>query len=457
MGRKLGFQFVIVALVAFLLTFGLLVNIFNSTMIFGAKKDLERETQMISDLYEKSGDISVLEVYTDGPIRAALLDKDGIVLYETDEELQNEIGRDFGEYPEIANADIQTVSSAERISDITGLKTYYCAMKLDNGQIIRLATDINPAAMIVRQSALTMVIAFVILLFVAMLSAYLISKSTMKWFASKLELLEKDPYAQLPKELESVAETVKEQHIKRKENEKARREFTANVSHELKTPLTSISGYAEMIENGMAREEDVKQFAKNIHEEAGRMITLIGDIIKLTELDETGKDAGGESFELLDLSDLVKEVTASLEINAKQKNVTVRFDGELCIMSGDRSQLYELAYNLCDNAIRYNKEGGFVTVSVRRSDGKAILKVVDTGIGIPEEYRERIFERFFRVDKSHSRKSGGTGLGLAIVKHIALCHDAEITVKDGIECGTEIKVVFPVNTERFKTEAKEEN
>ncbi len=455
MRRKLNIQFIIVGVVTFLVTFVLMLKLFGATVIKGVKSDLERDTQTIAWLFESTDDLNALEVYHGTKIRITLFDENGVVIFESADHLQNEVGCDFGEYPEIKAASRNIMSSAERVSDITGLKTYYCATRLKDNRIIRLATDINPVQMMFEQAGSTLMIVFVLVLFISTVSAFLISKSMMKWLTVKLELLETDPYATLPKELESVANAAKQQYIKRQENEKTRREFTANISHELKTPLTSISGYAEMIETGIARDEDIKPFAKHIHDEAGRMITLIGDIIKLTELDETGVNIGDGNFELLDLCEIAKETVANLEINAKQKNVAIRFEGEYCTMHGDRSQLYEIVYNLCDNAIRYNKKGGFVTVSVMRDENSAILKVVDTGIGIPEEYRTRIFERFFRVDKSHSRNSGGTGLGLAIVKHAALCHGADITVKDGISGGTEIKVEFPLNNAQNNPEKAE--
>ncbi|MBQ9832196.1 MAG: two-component sensor histidine kinase [Clostridia bacterium] len=449
MKKKLNLQFITVGVLTLILTFCLMLHIFSSSIINGAVDGLKRETDISVTLLENRGDVGVLDMFKNTEVRATLLSGEGIVLYESDELLQHELGCDFSEYPEIQSAQTEQLSMAERISDITGLQTYYCAKKLDDGRILRLATDINPAAMMLKKSIVPVLIVIAIILAMAVTASVLMSRHIIKWLTAKLETLENDPYANVPNELESVANAAREQYIKRRENERTRREFTANISHELKTPLTSISGYAEMIENGMARDEDIKQFAKNIHDESGRMITLIGDIIKLTEIDEIAETVSEEQFELLDLCEIAQEAVSSLEINAKRMDITVRFVGEHCTMRGDKSQLYEIVYNLCDNAIRYNKKGGFVTVSVRRDLDKAVLRVVDTGIGIPEEHRERIFERFFRVDKSHSRKTGGTGLGLAIVKHAALCHDAVITIKDGIECGTEIRVEFPVKTSAY--------
>lgn len=218
-----------------------------------------------------------------------------------------------------------------------------------------------------------------------------------------------------------------------------RQEFTANVSHELKTPLTSISGYAEMIESGIAKDGDVKTFAAKIHKEAGRLVTLIGDIIRLSQLDEEPSQVQPVR---VDMASLVEECTDSLVISADKHKVSLETDVTPCTVRGDRNMLYELIYNLCDNAIRYNKENGSVLVSVKPRDGKVVLKVKDTGIGIPKEHQARIFERFYRVDKSRSKQTGGTGLGLAIVKHIAEQHKAQISLESEEGAGSVITVTF---------------
>lgn len=220
--------------------------------------------------------------------------------------------------------------------------------------------------------------------------------------------------------------------------EKMRREFTANVTHELKTPLTSILGYAEMIASGIVAPEDVRGFAAKIHKESGRLLALIGDIIELSQLDE---NADCENFTPVDLYAISNEVAESLKTSAQKNNITIRVDGEKSVVSGSRSQLYELVYNLCDNAIRYNKPGGSVEISLATVDDKIMLKVADTGIGIPEKHKKRVFERFYRVDKSRSKETGGTGLGLAIVKHIVERHGGVITL-DSNENGTVFTVVF---------------
>ncbi len=230
----------------------------------------------------------------------------------------------------------------------------------------------------------------------------------------------------------------------RTEIERIKQDFTANVSHELKTPLTSISGYAEMIENGMAKGEDASLFAGRIRRESARLLSLISDIIKLSKLDSSNVSNEHESIEMCSLC---RECVDMLEMNAKRSDVIVDFKGEECELSGSMPELTELVYNLIDNAIRYNHRGGRVDVELHRSlpeyeDSVAVLSVSDTGIGIPKEHLSRIFERFYRVDKSRSKETGGTGLGLAIVKHVAERHGARLDVSSELGRGTTIKVIF---------------
>ena len=223
-------------------------------------------------------------------------------------------------------------------------------------------------------------------------------------------------------------------------NAKLRQEFTANVSHELKTPLTAISGYAELIENGMISSDDeIRRMAGEIHNNSGRLITLINDVIRLSELDEEQD----EILEKVPLSVVAQSSVKMLQINAEKHHVTLTFEGEDAFIWGTRQMVDEVVYNLCDNAIRYNKENGSVSVRVYRENGRAVLQVQDTGIGIPQECRERIFERFYRVDKGRSKLTGGTGLGLAIVKHILMRLKGELKLVSTPGQGTIITIAFP--------------
>ena len=222
--------------------------------------------------------------------------------------------------------------------------------------------------------------------------------------------------------------------------ERNRREFTANVSHELKTPLQGIIGSAELLENGLVKQEDVPRFIGHIRSEAQRLVTLIGDIIRLSQLDE-GEPMPAEPVELLALA---REAAESLQSAAAARNVTITVEGEPVELTGVRRLLYEIVFNLCDNAIKYNTDGGRVQVTVTKENETAAVTVRDTGIGIPPDQQDRVFERFYRVDKSHSKASGGTGLGLSIVKHAVQYHHGAIHLQSEVGKGTAIRVTFPV-------------
>lgn len=231
------------------------------------------------------------------------------------------------------------------------------------------------------------------------------------------------------------------------EKEKAaqmRREFTANVSHELKTPLHTISGYAELLSNGMVKQEDIADFSARIYTEAGRMIRLVEDILKLSHLDE-GADT--MKREETDLFLLAGSVVTALTPEAQQAGIQIALRGESAVLWGIPQLLESVVYNLCDNAVKYNRRDGSVVVTVKQEEAFVLLSVADTGIGIPEEHKERIFERFYRVDKSHSKEIGGTGLGLSIVKHAARLHEAEIELQSAVGRGTTVTVRFPKNNE----------
>lgn len=220
--------------------------------------------------------------------------------------------------------------------------------------------------------------------------------------------------------------------------EQNRRQFTANVSHELKTPLQSIIGSAELLENGLVKPEDTNKFVITIKKEAKRLVDLINDIIKLSQLDE------GKAFESepVDLYDVAYEVAETLQPYADSRNIKLVLNCEHCVLNGVRRYIYEIIYNLCDNAIRYNKDGGRVTISIKNTENKIMISVSDTGIGIPPEHQQRIFERFYRVDKSHSRDTGGTGLGLSIVKHAVEYHNGKIQLDSTVGEGTSITITF---------------
>ena len=229
------------------------------------------------------------------------------------------------------------------------------------------------------------------------------------------------------------------------EREQLRREFTSNVSHELKTPLTSISGFAEIMKDGGTPEETVKDFSKSIYDEAQRLITLVNDIIKISELDE---NASAFETESVNLYEIAREVSERLEPEAGKKNVKITLEGNDAYIIGVRKILDEMISNLCDNAIKYNRQNGSVKIKVSEENNSAVVSVSDTGIGIPPDAQDRVFERFYRVDKSHSKAIGGTGLGLSIVKHGAIYHKAKIALESVPDKGTTVTIAFPFD---FKT------
>ncbi len=221
-------------------------------------------------------------------------------------------------------------------------------------------------------------------------------------------------------------------------SERNRREFTANVSHELKTPLQSIIGSAELLENGLVRPEDTNKFIGNIKKEASRLVTLINDIIRLSQMDENLKP----EYEYIDLYEIAREVIELLSNSASKKKVNIELKGSFCEMKGIRRYIYEIIYNLCDNGIRYNKEGGKVVIDISKKNHTPVLVVSDTGIGIPIEHQSRIFQRFYRVDKSHSKETGGTGLGLSIVKHAVAVHNGTLKLESSADKGSVITITF---------------
>ena len=279
-------------------------------------------------------------------------------------------------------------------------------------------------------SASVYVLLFAAICIVALLTAGMLSSVISKRMYKEIDLMREE----LTKQQTELAKAYEAQ-------DKMRQEFTANVSHELKTPLTSISGFAEIIQGGLVKNrEDVSRFAGNIYDEAQRLILLVGDIMKLSQLDE---DAVPAQKELIDLYETAQAVISQLKSTAAKRGVKFTLEGEHVSIVGVEQIVDEIIYNLCDNAIKYNKENGWVTVRVYRSDSGVVVSVSDTGIGIPQEDLERIFQRFYRVNKSHSKEIGGTGLGLSIVKHGAAYHNAEIKVESKLGEGSRISVIFP--------------
>lgn len=393
---------------------------------------MERDTQYIANTvaagYENADSV---KRYDDGETRITLVSRAGAVIY--DSEGENSVSG----CGEITAAMGDKVGTATRYDEEKGADMYYRAITLHDGNVLRIGVPARTLRQAFAESGVALVAIAVIVMFFAVAMALMLTNRLVEPI-NKLASQIDDPT--LPSDESRVyrelAPFVREIQEQRRRQENMRQEFTANVSHELKTPLTSISGYAEMIESGLAKDEDVRRFGGIIHKEAGRMLLLISDIIRLSEL-----DAGGEKQprEQVDLVKTAQECINVLREPARKRNVTITLDSEPSAVLGNAYQIWELIYNLVDNAVRYNRDGGSVVVTI--GDGR--VKVTDTGIGIPKEHQGRVFERFYRVDKSHSRETGGTGLGLSIVKHVAELHNAPITIDSREGEGTSISVAFP--------------
>jgi two-component system phosphate regulon sensor histidine kinase PhoR len=370
--------------------------------------------------------------------RITWITSDGEVLYDSEFSLPipNQL-----HCAEVAAAAASGEGQGIRRSESSGSETMYYARLCDDGTILRLSRPMSA----VRYALVSVSPILWVLVLVLMISA-LLSFRTARQIVRPINELDLDnldvvPYPELTPLLRRIREqkeTILEQST---EQERLRREFSANVSHELKTPLTSISGFAELMVKGDVPPDMVKEFSSDIYRESQRMITLVDDIIRLSRLDEGELDFQRED---VDLYELASDTLDSLRSAAEQRDVRVELRGEPAVVSGVWQLLSEAVFNLCENAIKYNRPGGSVIVEVGKgADGEAVFSVTDTGIGIPEEHQDRVFERFYRVDKSHSKAIGGTGLGLSIVKHVAQFHHADLKLESSPDAGTRITMIFP--------------
>ena len=388
------------------------------------KSDLKSRTNILAqclDGYDENSEINILTKMYDNvsDIRVTLIKSDGTVIY--DNEADTTTMENHFERPEVKQAVTYGNGSSSRNSETIGEKIYYYAVKLNNGSILRMS---QPTKVIMYMVLTIMPIVIIILICVIAVS-FVSAKHLTKYILDPINEVDINNIgkAEIYDELKPFFARIANQNAEKEKTEKIRREFTANVSHELKTPLTTISGYAQMISNGMAKAEDIKEFGRKIEKESDRLLTLIDDIINLSNIDEQGSV---ENPENIDLSLVTEEAICVLEKAAKERGI----------------QIY---YTKIPTFIKGNKDNGKITVFVGESAKGVELSVKDTGIGIPPEDTERIFERFYRVDKSHSKKVGGTGLGLSIVKHVCACHNATIRVKSKVGKGTTIYVTFPNN------------
>lgn len=558
MKKKINFYLIIIGLFSILAISTILLFAFNKFNQTQVHKDLEINSQLIIENYEDSSDESYLiKVKNILPfIRITLIDQNGLVLYDSDKN-PSEM-EDHSNRPEFIDALQNGKGRAIRKSFTLNQNTFYYAVKLDNGQVLRVARNADSVWMVFQRIIpIIALVGLCVFILCLIFSSYLTSRIVrpIENIAEDIDNFEKyhiyDELIPFVQKIKTQNKNINDQMLKLKQEknkiqliteymsegllildtskniltvnrsavsllgekdddytgkniltlsrnnhlnqcinaaamgerksvvialngkylniianpvkdlnflgiicfivdvtdkvtaEKSRRDFTANVTHELKTPLTSISGYAEMIENGMAKPEDIPDFAGKIRKESVRLISLINDIINLSQLDS---EQYSEKFELINLHEIVRDVADSIVPIASQKNISVIFENKHDTggykISGSRRHIEELVFNLCDNAVRYNKNGGSINIKLANEGGSVVLEVADTGIGIPQEHQKRVFERFYRVDKSRSKVSGGTGLGLAIVKHIVEQHKGKITLSSQEGKGTVIRVIF---------------
>ena len=369
--------------------------------------------------------------------RVTWIDADGNVLY--DSEYEN-LSSNQGTNAEVIEAFKSGEGRETRRSDSNGKQTIYYARLLDDGTVIRLSRPV--AVVMYALIAVSPVLwVFVLVLIISGILAFRAAKQ----IVTPINNIDLDSHSNIPyPELAPLLDKIEEQRMMIQEEsgqrEEMRREFSANVSHELKTPLTSISGFAELMAAGGVSPDKVTEFSKDIYKESQRLISLINDIIKLSRLDE---EADLPPKKDMDLHDLLLRVADDLKPVAGKNNIFIDVKGEETHINGVDQLLYEMVYNLCDNAIKYNYPGGKVIMETVADEKSTKLIVEDNGIGIPPEHQKRVFERFYRVDRSHSKEIGGTGLGLSIVKHGAMYHNADVSMESTPGKGTKITISFP--------------
>ncbi len=405
--------------------------------------ELQEEARLIRKGIEVVG-MDYLSMISEEERRITLIGSDGIVIFDSGTDvsaLDNHINRE-----EIRQAVTEGEGSSIRFSDTLTCRTIYYALRLADGRILRVSVTLN---YLIAMFSWLIGPALFIITAVIFLSAFFARKVSDYILRPLYDMDPEDPEdAQIYEEIRPLTQKILTQNRKMKEKvyreleqrQRTQHEFTTNMTHELKTPLTSISGFAELMMDGDVDQETVRDFAHSIHDESARLVGLVNDIIKISELEEWEDDY---AFEEVFLEDVAKEAAERLSFSAKRKNITIDISGEPVSVYGVQEILFEIIYNLCDNAIKYNVPGGRVTMEMHKEEGGTVFLVRDTGIGIPKEEQERVFDRFYMVDKSHSKEVGGTGLGLSIVRQGALVHGAAIRVADVDGGGTEISLHFP--------------
>lgn len=401
------------------------------------EEEIHREADYISKAVQISGTEYLNQMdEVRANTRITWISAEGTVLYDSTEDehtFENHKNR-----PEVKKAFAKGEGEDIRKSDTIGEEMCYYAEKMPDGTVLRVSRTMNSAM----KSAFHILPFMIFLALIMIVTAWLLSKWQIERLIRPINTLDlENPLEQeMYPELQPLLERIEQSNKEKEAMAAMRREFSANVSHELKTPLTSISGYAEIMKDGLVRPEDMQHFSEKIYQEASRLITLVEDIIKLSRLDEGRVELEKEEVDLYELS---REIISRLAPQAAKNQVRLELTGESVKYTGIRQILDEMIYNITENAIKYNNPGGKVSVWAGNTlQGKKVV-VTDDGIGIPEDQIDRIFERFYRVDKSHSKERGGTGLGLSIVKHGVMLHHGEVHVESKLGEGTRIELVFP--------------
>ncbi len=435
----------IVGIAVFLASLVLIMGVSYDYFSSMQRKQLRIETELAARGVALSGSDYFKDLNTED-YRITWVNADGSVRFDNGANaatMQNHLERQ-----EIAQAILEGFGEATRKSYTLDDEQFYAAKRLPDGSVLRLSIRQLSLAALLFGFAQPICLVILIALILSFVLASRLSKTIVKPI-NEIDLSKpdqyygKDDYREIEPLLRHISAQQSQLIRDKEEIERAsliRQEFSANVSHELKTPLQSISGYAELLENGLVKEDDIKPFAEKIHKESLRMTRLIEDIIDLTKLDNGGSEMKWEDCDLLRITE---NAVDSLEAAASTMDITINIEGNSTPMRGIPQMLYSIVYNLCDNAVKYSYNKGMINVVIGQSDTNVMLTVRDKGIGIPEEDRERIFERFYRVDKSRSREVGGTGLGLSIVKHAVMIHKGSIRLNSTPGEGSEFIVTLP--------------
>ena len=450
LSRQVFLAFVVACAVVAVVVTAASAFVFQNAFLADEHEQLAGECETLCSLLDQTeDDPSVLASISLGNLRATLVAPDGRVLYDSSADastLPNHADR-----PEVAAALADGRGQSDRSSQTVGYVSLYNAQRLESGDVLRISVERAGVVSFLSNDILLLTALACAVVGVSWLVARRLSAGIAR------PILEIDPAAEETsapyEELDPLVSRLNDQHKQLicrmsaiQDANDMRREFTSNVTHELKTPIAAISGASELIRDGICRPEDVHDFADRIYKDAHRLSVLVNDILMLSKLDETER-AGERSslfgpLERVELMGIARDVCSRLERKAKKSGVKLKCEGVATYIEGNARLLDELVKNLVENAIRYNRPGGRVFVWALPIDGRPTLRVSDTGIGIPEESQEKVFERFYRVDKGRSRDMGGTGLGLAIVKHAAAFHDADVRLESVPGEGTTVTVTF---------------